>query len=114
MFKNASIDRVYQVFLGISSEYTDGIPRKFRGNSEETEFRVSSEYPRKFLGKFRGFHFPSECSSEYRCFLVSKRYGPSPSHLELVDEDDDVEEELGEGVGYEKDLEYEEHDSESE
>lgn len=34
----------------------------------------------------------------------SKCYGPSPSHLELVDEDDDVEEELG---GYEKDLEYE-------
>ncbi|WZZ40509.1 hypothetical protein YC2023_036768 [Brassica napus] len=28
--------------------------------------------------------------------------------------DDDVEEELGEGVGYEKDLDYEEHDSESE
>ncbi|CDY19921.1 BnaC09g31870D [Brassica napus] len=33
----------------------------------------------------------------------SKRYGPSPSHLELVDEDDDVEEELG---GYEKALEW--------
>ncbi|CDY44223.1 BnaC03g24150D [Brassica napus] len=45
---------------------------------------------------------------------VSKCYGPLPSHLELVDEDDDVEEELGEGVGYEKDLDYEEHDSESE
>ena len=40
----------------------------------------------------------------------SKRYGPSPSHLELVDEGDDVEEELG---VYEKDFEYEENDSES-
>ncbi|CDY59150.1 BnaC08g13650D, partial [Brassica napus] len=38
--------------------------------SEETQFCVSSEFPRKFLGIFRGFHFPSECSSEYRCFLV--------------------------------------------
>ncbi|KAF3550359.1 hypothetical protein DY000_02002394 [Brassica cretica] len=52
------------------------------------------------------------CHTPFR--TKSKRYGPSPSHLELVDEDDDVEEELGEGVGYEKDLEYEEHDSESE
>ncbi|KAF3566890.1 hypothetical protein DY000_02019252 [Brassica cretica] len=42
----------------------------FRGNSEETKFCVSSEFPRKFLGIFRGFHFPSECPSEYRCFLV--------------------------------------------
>ncbi|CAN6918643.1 unnamed protein product, partial [Brassica oleracea] len=42
----------------------------FRGNSEETKFCVSSEYPRKFLGIFRGFHFPSECPSEYCCFLV--------------------------------------------
>ncbi|KAF2613828.1 hypothetical protein F2Q70_00008788 [Brassica cretica] len=31
----------------------------------------------------------------YNC-ITSKRYGPLPSHLELVDEDDDVEEELGE------------------
>ncbi|KAF2576107.1 hypothetical protein F2Q70_00003825 [Brassica cretica] len=43
--------------------------------------------------------------------FYSKRYGPSPSHLELVDEGDDVEEELG---VYEKDFEYEENDSESE
>ncbi|CAF1757591.1 unnamed protein product, partial [Brassica napus] len=26
--------------------------------------------PRNFLGIFRGFHFPSECPSKYRCFLV--------------------------------------------
>uniref|UniRef100_A0A0D3APW5 Uncharacterized protein n=1 Tax=Brassica oleracea var. oleracea TaxID=109376 RepID=A0A0D3APW5_BRAOL len=35
---------------------------------------VSSEFrryiPKKFRGKFRGFHFPSECLSEYRCFIV--------------------------------------------
>ncbi|CAG7874358.1 unnamed protein product [Brassica rapa] len=42
----------------------------------------------------------------------NKRHGPSASHLELVDEDDDdIEGE--EGFGYEKDLEYEENSSES-
>ncbi|KAG2324404.1 hypothetical protein Bca52824_007132 [Brassica carinata] len=44
-------------------------------------------------------------------------YGPSPSHLELVDEDDDVEGELGkEDASFWKDLEleYEESGSESE
>ncbi|CAN7027923.1 unnamed protein product [Brassica oleracea var. botrytis] len=59
-----------------SSEYSDGLifPRNsvgiFRRTSEETQFCVSSECPRKLLGIFRGFHFPSECPSEYRCFFV--------------------------------------------
>ena len=47
----------------------------------------------------------------------SKRYGTSAPHLELVDEDDDVEEELGKEDGsFWKDLEleYEESGSESE
>lgn len=39
-----------------------------------------------------------------------KRYGPSPSHLELIDEEDDIEGE--EGVGFEKELEYEDSESE--
>lgn len=46
----------------------------------------------------------------------SKRYGPSLSHLELVDEDDDVEGELEKDASFWKDLEleYEESGSESE
>ncbi|XP_056848411.1 uncharacterized protein LOC130498807 [Raphanus sativus] len=46
----------------------------------------------------------------------SKRYGPSFSHLELVDEDDDVEGELEKDASFWKDLEleYEESGSESE
>ena len=46
-------------FLGIHRSF----PRK-------PKFWVSSKFPRKFLGKFRRFHFPSECLLEYRCFLV--------------------------------------------
>ena len=39
-----------------------------------------------------------------------KCYGPSPSQLELVDEEDDIEGE--EGVGYDRELEYEDSESE--
>ncbi|KAF2554904.1 hypothetical protein F2Q68_00016768 [Brassica cretica] len=57
-------------------------PRNSSVFSEENKFCVSSKFPRKFLGILRGFHFPSECPSEYRCFLVvvvlprNAEYGP--------------------------------------
>ncbi|CAN7008525.1 unnamed protein product [Brassica oleracea var. botrytis] len=62
---------------------------------------------------------PRRCPQRLGALLPgeSKRYGTSASHLELVDEDDDVEEELGKEDGsFWKDLEleYEESGSESE
>ena len=53
-------------FLGISSVYSEEIPRK-------PKFWVFSEFPRKFVGIFRGSHFPSESPSELRCFLVVRK-----------------------------------------
>ncbi|CAN6860501.1 unnamed protein product, partial [Brassica oleracea] len=53
--------------------------------------------------KGKGIATSSDTLKMNPCYCQSKRYGPSPSHLELVDEDDDVEEELG---VYEKDFEW--------
>ena len=46
-----------------SSVYSEEIPGK-------PKFWVFLEFPRKFVGIFRGSHFPSKCPSELRCFLV--------------------------------------------
>ncbi|KAF2607080.1 hypothetical protein F2Q68_00044307 [Brassica cretica] len=52
-----------EMFLGI---FIGEIPTEFRRQR-------LVQYPRKFFGIFREFHFPSECPSEYRCFLVVLR-----------------------------------------